>query len=105
MTNATYIYALPNATDSEGVFEMLRYVNTVSDGIFFPIILLVIFCVVFISGLAISTPSKAWTFTSFFCAILVIPLAVMSLIAVKYMYLLGLLLGVGIVWITLENRG
>jgi len=97
------IYALPNATNSNGIYEMFGYVNSVSDGIFFPIILLVIWVIVFVTMLAKTTASRALTFTSFFTMILAVPLAILGLLAPSYMYLIILTLAAGVFWMVLEN--
>ena len=45
----TDIYAQPNMSDSKGFFELFRYINTTANDLFFPVILLVIWMISFIS--------------------------------------------------------
>ena len=97
------VYNLPNMNQSNGIFDMFTYVNSVSDGIFFPVMMLVIWIIAFITMLARTSASKALTFTSFFAMVLAIPLSVLGLLAPSYMYLIILMLGIGVFWLILEN--
>ena len=97
MTN----YTLPTSNDTIGFYEYFSYVNNTADGLFFPIMILVIFTVIFIATKQFST-SKAWTFASFTITMLSIPLAVLDLLASKFMYLSILMLAVGLLWLKLE---
>lgn len=100
----------PNATDTGGYFEFFRYVNNVVEGLFFPAMLLVVWVIAFIAMLFSGSyqrpsASKAWVFASFFTVILSIPLTILNLVAAKYMYILIILLGIGVIWIILEQGG
>lgn len=102
------IYALPNKTDTEGIYELFRYVNNTAGGIFFPVIILVIWIIAFVSmlfsgNLERPSSSKAWIFASFVSSILSILLSILGLMASKYMYINFVLLGFGVLWAILEN--
>jgi len=95
-------YIEPTGNDTRGLYEFFAYTNTVSDGIMFPIIMLVIWIIMFIATKRYSV-SRAWTMASFFSFILSVPLMVMGMLAPKFMYLIILLLAVGVVWMKLED--
>jgi len=116
MSNLTDIYVMPNSSDSRGIFEMYRYINNIQRvgeaqpiGLFFPVFLLVIFFVAFISLLGFgysrgtASTSRAFTFASFFTAFLSIMLAVLNLLDPKYMYMCIMATAMGVVWLILEN--
>jgi len=99
----------PNITDTESYYTFFRFVNNAVEGLFFPVIILVIWIVSFTAMLfsgSYDRPSgaKAWIFACFFCSILAVPLVVLDLMARKYMYILFVLLGIGVIWIILEGR-
>ncbi len=98
---ATQNYAPPTMNQSDGIYEFFDYVNIVSDGLFFPVILLVLWIVTFVATKNFSN-SRAFTIASFIGAVLSIPLAVLDLVAPRYMYLLIFLTSVGAVWLKLE---
>lgn len=98
------IYNMPNLTDSQNLFTFTRYINIEAEGLLFVIFLLVIWIVTFIGTKQYSS-SKAFAYASFVCAILSIPLAILSLIAPKFMYLLIILTAVGFVWVKLADVG
>lgn len=97
------VYVLPNGSQSEGIYELFTWVNNVSGGIFFPVIVLVIYIITFITLLSYTSPSRAMTFTSFLCAILGMMLSVLGLFSAGYMYLIIISLGAGVFWLSLEN--
>lgn len=116
MSNITDIYVMPNGSDTKGIFELYRYINNIQRvgqaepiGLFFPVFLLVIFLVSFISLLGfgysrgIASTSRAFTFSAFFTSILAMMLAVLNLIAPNYMYMCIMATAMGIVWLVLEN--
>jgi len=95
-------YVEPTANDTIGFYEFFNYVNVVADGLFFPLILLVIWVVIFM-GTKQYTTSRAFTVASVVSAILSILLVTMQLIAPKWMYLCFVLAGVGILWLKIEG--
>lgn len=98
---ATVIYTTPTINDTQGFFEYFSYINSVAGGIFLPVMLLVVWIVVFIASKGFST-SRAWTFASFMTMILSMILAVMDLVSPRYMYLALFMVGAGAVWLKLE---
>jgi len=101
-------YNYPNATDTEGLFEFFSYVSLTSDGLFFPIMSIVIWFIAFVGvfgagGQTKPAAARAFTFASFINSILGIMLAIMGFLAPKFMYLNFILVGVGIVWMKLEG--
>lgn len=100
----TQYYSTPTYNDTAGVYEMFHWINaSPSEGLFFPIILFVIWIVSFLALKQYST-ARAWTFASFFCSILSIMMAVLDLINSKIMYLCIFLTLVGFVWLKLEEK-
>ena len=108
MADITPWYSYPNATDTEGILEFFLFVNTTAEGMFFPIILLVIWVVSFVTifssgGLNRPSAARGWTFASFFVSLLAIPLAIMGVLAPKFMYLPFILFALGLLWLRLEQ--
>lgn len=98
-------FAVPNASNTRDVFEIFKFINnSATGGIFFPVILLVVWVIAFIGSLAEGRlASRAWIFASFISTILAILLALMGLLNPNYMYLLVLFVAFGILWIKLEK--
>lgn len=107
MVNNTW-YPKPTATDSSGIYEFFRYIVYLTDGLFFPVILLVIWVISFIAMLFSGSherpsASKSWVFASFLTTVLSVPLAVIDFIARKYVYVSIVFLGIGVLWVILES--
>ena len=100
---ATINYPVPTVNDSGGIFEYFNYVNTVSDGFFFLVMVGLIWILVFINSKNFSN-SRAFTYASFVSSILAILLALANLIAPMYMYLMIFMFASGLVWLKLEVR-
>jgi hypothetical protein len=97
-------YTTPTGNETNGLYELFKFTsNNATNGLFWPIMLLVIWVVSFLAFKNYST-SRAWTFASFFCSILGIFLAVMDYISPKWMYLTIVMTVVGFVWLKLETR-
>ncbi len=94
-------YPLPNATDYH-LPEFVQYLNKAADGIMMPVLILVLWLVMFI-GTKKFRSSVAFTFSSLFCGILSIMLALLDMMAKRYMYLLGIMVAFGAVWMVIEN--
>lgn len=95
-------YQVPTGNETAGLYEIFKYIGgTATEGLFWSVILLVIWVISFLALKHYST-SRAWTFASFFCAVLGIILAVMDYLAPKWMYLAIILTIVGFVWLKLE---
>jgi uncharacterized membrane protein len=105
MGNESWIYAMPNQSQSEaGLLGMVQYANYVSDGILMPVMLLVIGLIVFLGTMTVATPSGAFTTSAFMCMILGIMLGVLGLLSPTYMYFSIFALGIGILWMIMENK-
>jgi hypothetical protein len=99
---------MPTQNNTLGFVEIAKYLNAVGDGLVFPVILLVIWVVLFVSGLGFggfgrSGAGKGWTFASFVSMILAIFLTTLDLLAARYMYLLILMTAFGAVWLIIES--
>lgn len=98
----TDYYPMPTGNQTEGLYEIFKYVGvTATGGYFFPVILLVIWIVSFLALKQYSS-SKAFTFASLFCSILGIMLAVLDLMSPRWMYMVVFMTVVGLVWLKLE---
>jgi hypothetical protein len=100
------IYPLPsNASQNiTGFATLFHYVNTdLSGGIFALMLMLGIFVVIFISLKSYRT-GNAFLVASFFNVIISIFFRVLGEISNKWMYLSIVLVGVGIVWVHIDNK-
>jgi len=95
-------YDMPTMNDTGGIYEIFRFTNAQADGFFLPVILLVIWILIFMATKQYSA-SKAWTAASFVTGLLAIPLAILELIAPRYMYLAIFLTVAGFLWLKLED--
>lgn len=97
-------YPVANATDTRDLLSIFQFVsNDLTGGLFFPIMILVIWIVQFISVLAEGRQaSRAWIFASFTATILSIMLGILALIEQKWIYLLIILGSLGAFWIKLS---
>lgn len=95
-------YPMPDNNDTQGFLELFTYINNVTDGLFFPMILFIIWIVTFIASKIFSN-SRAFTVASFITSFLSMMLAVLGLAAPKYAYLSIILLAAGILWIKLDK--
>ena len=100
-------YEYPNSTDTQGMLSFFGYINRITDGLFFPVILLVIWFVSFVGvfgagGATRPAAARAFTFASFLCSILGIMTAIMGFFASKFMYLFFILTAVGLIWMKIE---
>jgi len=97
-------YPVMNATDTEDMFTLFRFVNTVASNLFFPIMLLVIFSITLIGSVLAGKPAyRGFVYASFVCAILSILLSLMNFMSKQYMYLSVLLVGIGLIWVRLAE--
>ena len=95
-------YDVPTGNETQGFYEIFQFIgNNTTDGLFFPSILLVIWIVAFMGTKQFSS-SRAFTFASFFCAMLSIIMGVLDLINPRYMYLCMILTLIGFVWLKLD---
>jgi len=95
-------YETPTGNETSGFYELFGFIGrSATGGLFWPVMLLVIWVITFIAMKQYST-SRAWTFASFFCSILSIIMAILDYISPKFMYLCIFLTLVGFVWLKLE---
>ena len=97
-------YELPDTNQSSGIYDMFKFIGgTPTGGLFWASMLLVIWVITFMAIKQYST-SKAWTYSSFFCSILAIFMAVMNYLSPKWMYLTIFMTLVGFIWLKLEEK-
>jgi len=90
------IYEYISTNESiEGINGLASYVNNVSDGIFFPLTLLGLFIIMFVTSSRFGI-ARGFVFSSFFCSILAIFLVVGGMLNPNYMYFLFVLLAGGL---------
>lgn len=98
-------YPVPNVNDTQDLLTVFQWVsNTATEGLFFPVMMLVIWVVQFIGVLSEGRPaSRAWIFASFTSTILSIILGILAMMAQKWIYLLVLFTSLGIFWLKLAS--
>ena len=98
-------YPVPNATDTRDLLSVFQWISqTATDGLFFPVMILVVWIVQFIGVLSEGRPaSRAWVFASFTATILSIMLGILAMMAQKWIYLLVLMVSLGAFWIKLAT--
>ena len=102
--NSTY-YPIPTVNDTRDLLSIFQFVsNSLTGGLFFPIIILVIWVVQFIGVLAEGRPaSRAWVYSGFVATILSILLGLLALIEQKWIYLAVILVSLGAFWVRLSS--
>ncbi len=105
MTFVPTYYPVPNVTDTRDMLAIFQWIsNEATGGLFFPIMILVIWVVQFIGVLAEGrSASRAWVFASFTATILSIILGILAMMAQKWVYLLVLFVSLGIFWLKLAS--
>ncbi len=98
-------FPTPTTNETTDVFEIFKFINnTASGGIFFPVILLVIWFIAFIGAIAEGRPaSRAWIFASFIGSILGGLLVLMGFMTQNYLFFMILNVAFGIAWIYLSG--
>ena len=102
--NATY-FPIPKPEDTRDLLSIFQFVSSdLTNGLFFPLIILVIWIVQFIGVLAAGRPaSRAFVFASFTTTILSILLGILGMMEQKWIYLLIIGVSLGAFWIKLVN--
>ena len=96
-------YTLPTGNQTGELYDMFKFIGgTPTGGLFWVSMLLVVWVIAFMALKQYST-SRAWTFASFFCAILSIFMAIMDYLAPKWMYFTIFMFLIGLVWLKLEE--
>jgi len=97
-------YPQPTGNDTQDLLTIFQFVSSATDGLFFPIMILAIWIIQFISVMAEGRrASNAWIFASFTASILSIMLGILALIEQKWVYLIIIALSFGVFWIKLVN--
>ncbi len=98
-------YPVPNITDTRDLLSVFQWISeSATGGLFFPIMILVIWVIQFIGVIAEGRPaSRAWLFASFTATILSIILGILALMAQKWIYLLILFVSLGVFWVKLSS--
>lgn len=98
-------FPTPNATNMQDVESIFGWVNnTATGGIFFPIILLVIWTVTFVGSISEGRQvSRGWIWSNFVCSILSIILGLLGFLQPAYIYFFIIMLGFGLIWFKLSN--
>ena len=102
--NYTY-YPTPTINNTNDLLSIFQFVsNDLTGGLFFPIMILVIWVVQFIGVLAEGRPgSRAFVFASFTATILSIILGILAMMEQKWIYLLIIGVSMGAFWIKLAS--
>jgi len=98
----TNIYPLPSNDQISGFQEFAGYINDISGGIFFPLLLLTLFLIIFVSTLRFGT-ARAWVFSSFICSVLSIFLVISKFLNPTYMYLLFISTAIGLLLLRISK--
>ena len=96
------IYSYPTENQTLGFNEIVSWVNDVTDQTFFPLVLLAMFIITFVSTMYFGT-GRAFVYSSFFCSVLAIFMAVARMINPMYMYFSFVLLGIGMIIMRLSK--
>ena len=98
-------FPVPAANDTRDLLSIFQWIsNSATDGLFFPIMILVIWVIQFIGVLSESRPaSRAFVFASFTATILSVILGILAMMAQKWIYLLILMVSLGVFWTKLQS--
>ena len=98
-------YEVPTQNDTQDLLTIFQFVNNdATGGLFFPIMIMVIWAVQFISILSEGRrASNAWIYASFTAFILSVMLGILALMSSQYIYLIVIMLSFGIFWIKMVN--
>ena len=96
------IYTWPEENETTGINEIANYVGNVTGGLFFPLVLLALFVISFVTTMHFGN-GRAFVFSTFFCSIIAIFLVIAGLLNSGYMYLLFVMLGVGLMLLRLSK--
>ena len=98
-------YPVPTVNDTQDMLTIFQWIsNTATDGLFFPIMIMVVWAVQFISILSEGRPgSSAWIYASFTAFILSVMLGILALMSSQYIYLIVIMLSFGIFFIKMTK--
>lgn len=101
--NSSY-YPVPDVNDTADLLSIFRFTSDLTLGLFFPIMIFVIWVVQFVGVLSEGRPaSRAFVFASFTATILSILLGILALMQQKWIYLLVIAVSLGAFWIKLAS--
>lgn len=98
-------YKLPTEQNMTGLFDYFNWVQDVSNGFFFPMILFSLFIIIFIAIKGTYTSSRAFVTSSFICTILAIMMGILGFLAQWAIYAFVILTAIGAIWAYIENQG
>ena len=103
--NATY-YPIMNTNNTGDLLEVFQFIGgPATGGLFFPLIILVIWVVQFIGVLSDGKQgSRAWVYASFTSTILAIMLGILALVEQRWIYLLVIMVSLGAFWLKLASK-
>ena len=93
-----------NENNTGDMYQIMNSANTISDNIFMPIMLLVIFVIWVLGAVAIGKPiHRGMLYAAFICSILSILMVIMNWLSVGYMYFSFFMVAGGIIWVWLAE--
>lgn len=100
------IFPTPTVNDTRDLELIFRWVNAeATGGIFFPIMILVVWAIAFIGAIAEGREaSRAFIFANFITSVLGIILGLLGFLQPAYIYFTIILLGFGLIWAKLTKR-
>ena len=96
------IYPYPTENQTTSINGIGEYVSQVTNGLFFPLVLLALFVISFVTTMSFGN-GRAFVFASFFCSIIAIFLVIAGLLNAGWMYLLFVMLGIGLMLLRLSK--
>ena len=98
------LYPVMNRTNSGDILQLFHYVNTLTDGLFFPVMLLVVWTIQFIGMISQGQgASKAWIYAGFTSSVLAIMLGILAFVSQKWVYLIIISVSLGAFWFKVVN--
>ncbi len=97
-------FPTPGINDTQDMLTIFQFIsNDATQGLFFIIMILVIWVIQFIGVLSEGRPgSRAFLYASFSSTVLSIILGILALVAQKWIYLLILMVSLGVFWVKLS---
>lgn len=98
------LYPTLNLSDTTDIQTIMGFANTASGGLFWPVMLFVIWIVWVLGSTFIGKPiSRAVLFGSFMCSVLASLMTIMNWLSPNYMYFLFFMTAVGLIWVKLSE--
>jgi len=98
----TDLYPTPNGT-IYGMDSLVTYTVSVEPLLFLGLFI-AIWLIIFLATRNYGA-GRGFTFASFICAVLSIPISFMGWLAPRYIYLFVVLTGIGIIWVKISDGG